>query len=470
MKRLSFILVLTSSTVFAQQWALEDCLQYALSHNLQVKQQELSTQVQKNNLFQSKVDLAPNLNGSLSRNYSFGRAVDAYTNEFTNEKTTTDNYSVNSSVTLFQGFQKINTIRRNELDLRASLLDLEKLKNDIALNVASSYLNVLFNYELLEIAQKQLEMTSQQVDRTQKLVQAGSLAEGDLLEIQSQKANEELQIVNSENQLAMSLLNLKQLLELDSVENFQIVRPMVDASQVNLPGNAIEVFEYAQGHMPEVMSAQYRYEVYQKNLAIARGARSPHLSLGAGVSSGYSDAQKNISGLSYAYAANGGYAVDASGTQLPTYSMMPTYSYSTKPFSDQLKDNRNTYVGLTLSIPILNGWQVNTNISNTKVNMHNAQYSLDLAKKALFKEIQQKYLDAVASYKKLKATEFTVESSRASFEYTRQKYEVGLITSLDYNLSKNKLSKALSDLLQAKYEYIFASKILDFYQGKAIVL
>jgi len=471
MKYITLVFILITSVLNAQeQWSLEDCISYALINNIQIKQQELNTSMQKNQLKQSKISLIPSLNGSLSRNLSFGRSVDAYTNEFTEDKTTTDNYSINSQVTLFNGFQKLNTIKKADLDLKSQLADLEKFKNDIALNVSSAYLNVLFNIELQETAQDQLEITVLQEDRTEKLVNAGSLARGDLLEIQAQKSNEELQLVNTENQLAISLLNLKQMLELDTVNNFDIIRPNVQPDQVNMPLNVDEVFDYANRNLPQVMSAEYRLKSYEKSLSIAKGGRSPQLTLGMGISTGYSDARQVVDQTSLSYQSNGGYAVDASGNQLPTYVMYPQYTYKTKGFNDQINDNRNAYLVVTLNVPIFNAWQVNTNISNSKISVLNARYSLDLEKKNLYKEIQQKFLDAIASKKKYNATKTSLKSTQEFFSYTQKKFEVGMVNTLDYNLAKNKVTKAKSDLLQAKYEYIFAVKILDFYQGKSITL
>lgn len=442
MRIITVLLVLLTGVLTAQEkWSLDECITYALSHNIQIKQQELNTKVQENNLLQSKIDLAPSLNGSASRNFSFGRSIDPGTNDFIEQRSISDNYGLNSQVTLFNGFQKINTIKKNQLDLKAKIADLEKFKNDISLNIASSYLNVLFNIELLETALDQLEITKQQVDRTEKLVNAGSLARGDLLEIKAQKSNEELQIVNSENQLAISKLNLKQMLELDTLKQFDIVRPNVDIQQVDLPLNIDEVFDFASQNLPQVLSAEYRLESYKRSLAIAKGARSPQLTLGAGLSTLYSDARQKF---------------------------MPDGTFASYEYADQIKDNRNTYVGLSLNIPIFNGWRVNTNINNSRIAVLNANYSLDYEKKTLYKEIQQKYLDAIAAKKKYVATESTLTSTQEFFKYTQQKFDVGMVNTLDYNLAKNRVTKSKSDLLQAKYEYIFAVKILDFYQGKNI--
>jgi len=471
MRTATILLLFISASLFGQKkWNLEECINYALTNNIQIKQQELNTKISENQVLQSKLALIPNLNASLSRNFSHGRRVDSYTNEFTTQNTMSDNYGINSSVTLFNGFQKLNTIKKNQLDLQAALSDLDKLKNDISLNVASAYLNVLFNIELLETSDKQLAITIQQEDRIKKLVDAGSSAKGDLLDIQAQKANEELQKVNNENQLAISLLNLKQFLELDTVKDFNIVRPNVSIENMNIPSTPKDVFDYAIANLPQIMSAEYRLKASERSLMIAKGMRSPNLTLGLGYNSGYSDARQEIDQISMQAQANGGWAQDASGNRLPTYVLYPNYTYKTKSFNDQLRDNASSYLMLSLNIPIFNGWQVNTNISNSKINMLNIRYSLDLTKKNLYKEIEQKYLDAIAAKKKYLATKTSLQAAQEAFVYADKKYSVGLINSLDYNQSKNKVTKAQSDLLQAKYQYVFAVKILDFYQGKAIVL
>ncbi len=452
-----------------QKWSLEDCVQYALEHNIQLKQQALNTQVQANRLQQSKIDLAPSLNASLSRNFSFGRRVDPYTNQFTEKTITSDNFSINSQLTLFGGWQKINTIKKNQLDLKADLAALDKLKNDISLNIASVYLNVLFNMELTEATRQQTEMTRLQVLRTQKLVEAGSLAKGSLLEIKAQLSNEELQTVNYENRLEISLLNLKQMLDLDTLGDFQILRPKISLEDVHLPLNADEVYEYAKQNMPQLLASQYRLESLKKSVAIAKGARSPRLNLGFGFGTGYSEARKVFEVESVRFMPNGGYALDG-GTQYLTYSPVPEGNFKTKSFTDQIKDNKNTYAVLSLNIPIFNQWAVNSNIANQRIAVQNARYSIEYEEKKLYKEIQQKYLDALAAQKKLLAIESSLESAREAYDYAKKKFDVGMVNTLDFSLAKNRLMKTESDLLQAKYEFLFAVKILEFYQGKTIRL
>ena len=461
-----FLLVIFSVNIFAQEsWTLEQCINYAIENNIQVKQQALNTQVSENTLKQSRLDLIPNLNANLGRNYSFGRAVDPYTNEFNYENTYNDNYGISSSVALFKGFQKLNAIKQKKLDLQASIQDLEKVKNDISINVSTSYLNILFNLELLKIATDQAEVTEKQVDRTQTLVEVGSLAQGDLFDIQAQLANEELNIINSQNQLDVSYLNLKQLLNLDTIPNFQISIPNTD-SFVDEPLPVFEDVVNQSQNLPEIKAAEYRLNSAERSLEIYRGMRYPTLNLSLSYNSGYSGNRKVIDGSPTMSAYQSGYTQSGE----PVYTYQPVYAYSTKPFGDQLKDNASTTLGFQLSIPIFNNWQVNTSVSNAKITVLNTRYSLDLAKQNLVKDIQQRYTEAIAALKKYDATNYAVKSMEESFKYTEEKYNNGLVNTVDYNIAKNKLISNQSDLLQAKYEYIFKIKILDFYMGKQITL
>ena len=463
---LLLIIVFSSVNIDAQQtWTLEQCVDYAIENNIQVKQKALNTQMTENNLKQSRLNLLPNLNGNVGRNYSFGRAVDPYTNEFNYENTYNDNYGISSNLTLFNGFQKLNTIKQNKLNLEADLQDLEKVKNDISLNIATAYLNILFNEELLRIAKDQAAVTKKQAERTQILVDAGSLAMGDLYDIQSQLANEELNIITSQNQLDLSYLDIEQLLNLDSVDGFEIAIPNTESfTETPLPVFE-EVLTQSQ-NLPEIKSAEYRLNSAEQSLDIYKGMRYPTLNLTLSYNSGYSGNRKVADGDPTMTAYPSGYT--QSGETVYTY--QPQYTYSTKPFSDQLSDNASTSLGFQLSIPIFNNWQVNTGIDNAKITVLNTKYSLDLTKQNLKKEVRQRYTEAIAALKKYNATDFTLKAMEESFKYTEEKYNNGLVNTVDYNISKNKLISTKSDLLQAKYEYIFKIKILDFYMGKKITL
>jgi outer membrane protein len=421
-----------------ESWSLEQCINYAFEHNIQIKQQTLNTEYNKNNLEQSKMEKLPSLNGSSSYGITFGQGRDPITYEFKNQTTQSINMSLNSSVTLFGGFQKMNTIRQNEFNLQSSLQDLEKLKNDISLNIAAAYLQILFNKEMLEVAKAQVEITRLQVDRTKVLVDAGSLAKGGLLEIQSQQASEELQVVNAENDLTISYLNLTQILDLESAENFSIIIPELSAIAENeMLFGVNNVFAQAVAALPQIKSAEYKLSAAESGLDIAKGSRIPRLGLSASYGSGYSDIRTKIDNSTY-------------------------------PMNQQLRDNASTSLFLSLNIPIFTNYQIRNGIKNSQINLLNSELELANAKNLLYKEIQQSYADALGALKKYRATEKALVSMEESFKYTQGKFEVGLVNAVDFNVAKNQLSKTQSDLLQAKYNYIFKTNILNFYRGEPI--
>lgn len=460
MKKLIPIIVLTlagtliiayNSPGQENKWTLKECVLYAIEHNIQVKQQELAADIQQNALKQSKYNLAPTLNGGAGHSYSFGRALDESTYSFTdNETVMSDYFSLNSSVSLFSGFTNRKSIEQNKYNLQASIQDVEKTKNDISLNIALAYLQILLNKELLEVARNQYDITMEQIDRTSKLVAAGSLARGSLLEIQAQAASEELQVVNAGNQLDLSILNLTQLLELDIVGDFDIVVPRLQIpDEAGLIEPVMTVYSEAIKIQPQIKSAEFQLESSALNLDIAKGARSPRLSLNGSYNTRYSDIRQKFIGIDPV-------------TSSPIYGEYP--------FMDQLKDNVNWGLSLSLSVPIFNGWQVNQAISNARLNIERSQYNLEYQKNVLYKDIQQAYADAKASLKKFHSSQKALVSMEESFRYTEQKFNVGLVNTIDYKTSKNQLTRTQSDLLQAKYEYIFKVKVLDFYRGKELSL
>jgi len=453
-----------------KKWSLEECISYAIKNNIQVKQQELNAEFNQNTLFQSRINALPTLNGAASHSYSFGRALDESTYRFTKDTTIqSNNFYISSSFTLFNGLQTQNTIRQNKYNLLVAQKDVEKIKNDISLSISLAYLQILLNKELLEVSKNQLDITKQQIKRTSQLVEAGSLARGSLLEIQAQAASEELSVVNAENYLDISYLNLTQLLELETVSDFTILVPELPVpgedfliEQVNL------IYNDAENVLPQIKSAEYSLKSSEIGLDIARGSRSPRISLQGTYSTRYSNIRQRLSISDEEFTFPIGF-VDATGQSVVSFPQRIT-QMGNYPFRDQFKDNLTYGLALNLSIPIFNGWQTNTAISNSKLTVLNSRYQLQYTKNLLYKEIQQSYADAVAALKKYRATEKAVSFMEESFRYTEQKFNVGLVNSVDYNTSKNQLTRTQSDLLQAKYEFIFKTKVLEFYRGNPLTL
>lgn len=440
------LLMFLTSTKAQKAWTLEYCILYALENNISIKQQVLTTNYNENLLQQSKIALAPNLNAGVNQGWSFGRALDETTYTYKDNQTImSSNVNVSSSVTLFSGLMQKNSIDQNKYNLLSSQKDLDKLKNDISLFLASGYLQILFNMELLQVAINQHDLTLQQVERTSKLVDAGSLARGSLLEIQAQAASEELNVITTQNQLDISYLNLTQMLDLDSVGDFEIEIPEFgDVAREPILFTVGMVYRDALNVLPQIGGAEYKLQSAYEGLSIAQGRRSPSLSINAQYGTGFSDARQKF---------------DLDNLELIDM-----------PFGEQISGNQNTSFFFGLSVPIFNRWMVNTDISNAKLGVLNSELSLESAKMDLYKNIQQAYADATAARKKYLATEEALTSMEESFKYTEEKFVVGLVNTVDYNTEKTRLTTTQSDLLQAKYDYIFKMKILDFYRGIPIKL
>jgi len=468
---LSVVLIGTGLNLSAQEpWSLEVCIQYAMENNILIKQTVLNTEYNQNLLKQSKLGQIPSLSGSGNYNYSWGRVLDETTYRYSdNQSINSLNLGISSSANLFSGLRVRNTILQNELNLMASYEDVEKVKNDISLSIAAAYLSIMFNRELLLVTQSQLEITGQQVERTLKMVEAGKLARGNFLELQAQYASEELNLVNAENQLAISLLNLQQMLDLPIDTAFDVVIPqLADPDEDPLMMNALEVYRVAEQEMPEIKSAVLGLESAEKGLAIAKGGRSPQLYMSANFNSGYSDIRQQVISLSAPTLVPIGRTVG--GELVNSLNPQEIPAFGAYPFFNQIQDNAAAGIGLGLSIPIFSGWQINSNIANAKIMHENAQLELQSKKLTLYSSIQQAYADAVAALKKFNATQQALVSMEESFKYTEKKFEVGLVNTVDYNMSKNQLIATQSDLLQAKYDFIFKTKILNFYKGEPITL
>lgn len=445
-----FFIFSVFNTVAAQDlpttWSLEDCINYAIENNIQIKQSELGIESNEVSLLQSKLSMLPSLNASTRYSYSWGRILDQSINAYVDKETQQGSLGVDASVTLFNGLQNQNAIKKNKIDFLASQYDADKMKDDISLLLTQAYLSILFNQELLKVAREQVVITKEQIDRTAKMVEAGTLAKGSLLEMQAQGAREDLNVITYENSLALAYLDLLQILDLPGDTDFKIVVPEISTGTEPTLDPLNQVYQNALVTQPVIKSAQLGVESSYKSVALAKGGMSPSLSLFGGWGTNYSNNQWQ----SY-IPGNPGYE-------------------EVIAFSDQFKNNQNRYLGINLSIPIFNGYQISSNISQAKINAANQEYNFELTKNTLRKEIEQAYNDALAAYKSYVATNQSLESFEESFRYTEQKFNVGMANSVDYNIAKSQVTSAESELIRSKFDFIFKTKILDFYQGKPLTL
>lgn len=449
-------------------WTLEDCISYAMDNNLDIKKQIQMVQSNKASLLQTGLSALPNLNAGASNVWNWGQTIDQYTNQFATTSVRSNNFSISTNVTLFSGLQKVNTFKQNQVDLMASKYDLDVIKNNISLTVAGYYLDILFNYEILAVARAQTDMTKSQVDRMQKMVDAGSSAKGDLLNIEAQAAAEDLTVIEAENRLAISLLTLQQLIDLPLTKDFAVEQP--NLKMISPPGGMVTaeyIFEQALSSRPEIKSSTLKVESAEKSISIAKGGLSPVLSFGGTWATGYSGAAKEINPDIAPVVTP--YPIGITQLYLDTvFGYHSEYAYRNIPFDEQFTNNDNKSLGFHLSIPIFNGWQVRNNISQAKIQRNIAELNLEAQKRDLRKTIEQAWADAAAALKKYRSSQDKVTAQAESFNYTSQKFDQGMVTSFDYNNSKTELTRSQSELLQAKYDYIFKTTILDFYMGNPL--
>ncbi|WP_210464906.1 TolC family protein [Rufibacter roseolus] len=466
-------LVAQTTTPTETVWSLQQCIQAGLQNNLQVKQTGLFVEQDAIDVRQAMANFLPAFNASASHGMSFGFFNDPITYEQRNESNRSSSFSLQASVPVFSGLQVQNTVKRNRLNLKATELELKKAQNDLMLNIVTSYMNILLNQELLKTNQERYNLTKAQAERTQKLFKAGSVPESNVLELNAQLASDELNIITAQNQIEISELQLIQLLNLENTApaNFAIEIPQLpDPDQSVIAFDAQQVYETAESIMPEIRSNQLRVESALKTIDIAKGAYFPTLSLGGSVSTRYSSGTPFflVGPLETVTQTIG----VVQGTNTP---VITTYSDRTRTptkykYMDQLQDNLGQYVGLNLSIPILNSFRTRNNVQLSRIGLRNAELNTAIARNQLRQNIAQAYTNAINAQKRFVSARKQLESFEQSFKNAEIRLNNGLINSVDFNVARNNYVKAQSDIIQAKYDYIFRLKFLEFYQGKTITL
>ena len=420
-----------------RQWSLRECCDYAVANNISIKQQENQRRQQEIKLSTSKNSRLPDLSGSVGQNFSFGRGLTA-DNTYSNTNTSSTSFSLGTSVPLFTGFQIPNQIKLDQLDLEAATADLEKAKNDIRMQVAQAYVQILYDMEMADVAHRQIEIDSAQVARLQAFVNNGKASEAELSQQRATLANSTLTATQADNNTRLALLTLTQLLELPSPEGFNIVRPnLSDYSEFSensdysgLTPDAI--YAEALGIKPEILSQQLKLKGTEHSIKIAQAGNYPTLSLSGGMGTNY-------------YTTSG---------------------FKSDGFGSQLKNNFSQYIGLNLNVPIFNRFQTRNQIRSARISQENQQLALDNTKKTLYQDIQKVYYNALNAQAKEKASQQAVATANDAFHLTQAKYENGKATITEFNESKNNYLKAESDLVQARYENIYQKALIAFYRGK----
>ncbi len=468
---LATIVMVYSNAQAQETWTLDKCIERGLEKNLDIQRSDLLRSVSEANLKQSRYSRLPSLNGGVTHGYNWGQTIDPFTNQFATDRVRNNNVFLNSDVVLFNGFQVNNRIKQGELDLKASEEDLQRMRNDIGLLIAQSFLNVLFNTEQLKAAESQYQISERQVQRMERLVEAGQEAEVSLFDVQSQLASDQLAMTQAENNLILTKLSLSNLLLLspDEAEVFEISAPTSTATDdLQTPPSVNNLFATAAANLPELRAADLRVRSNEVGIAVAKGGRSPQLFLRGSIGSGYSgNNQIGVGDPTVEFIPIG--IVENSLESVLT----PRESYEDfqpKDFQDQLNDNFNQSLSLSLNIPIFNGLSTTSNISRAKIDHNIAMLEKERERNQLQQDVQQAHADAVAAERSFEAANLALDAMSQNFTNAEKRFEQDMINTVDFNDAKSRLAVARTQAIRAKYEYIFRLTIIDFYMGKPINL
>ncbi|MEQ1733830.1 MAG: TolC family protein [Bacteroidia bacterium] len=474
------VLSLINGNASAQKTlTLNDCIKQAVASNLQIQQQLYATQTAQANKLQANANALPSVNAYGTHNYNFGQTIDRFTNQFIQGKAVqSNNFYVQGAWTLFAGGQNYNNIQQANVNLLASQYDYDNMRNTITQNVAQNYLQVLLNTEVLKVAKNQLAQTIVNIDMVTKRVNAGTAPQLDLLTMQGQKASEELNAVTAENNYALTLLSLMQLMNLaDTLQITLAPIENLDSYILNTtPINTASIYTEAKKNRPEIASVETKLRSALFARRNAQGAAIPTLTFNASVGTGYSGQSKQIVGTPTVSGANlSGYAefvnpLNNEVVQAPTYT--PTFDYVTRttPFNTQIKSNINQSVGFSLQVPIFNNLRTHTAVQRARINEQIAQVNVTTAQQQLYKTVQQAVMEMNAANNKLSAMAQVLNTQKETYIQATQRHNVGLLNSMDYLKFKTSLAKAEADYAQSKYEYVFKKTIVQFYATNKIEL
>ncbi len=428
------IAVLSIAFAKAQQtksWTLQECVSYAIENNINIKQADLNIEQAQLDKKDALGAYLPSLNASASNSWNTGLTQNIVTGLLETQITRNSSYGFNSGVTLFNGMRNIYRFQRAKMNILATQYNSEQLEDNILLNVANSYLNVLFNKENLKQLETQHDVTRKQLEQTQVLVDAGSLPRGDVLEVQATFANEEQQILAAQNNVVISRITLAQILNLEDFKSFDVADPdLSDPTALILDQGADGIYAAATENRYEIKIAEQNTAIAKQDLKIAKGARLPSLNAFFNYNTRESDRFKT-------------------------------------PFFDQLSFNDGISYGLSLNLPIFNGWSVSNNVKRSKLNVENNLLQETQAKLDLKQNIYQAYNDAQGSRLTFDSAQKALSARELAYEYAQERYNVGLMNAFDFNQSQAQLTNAQSNLLRSKYDYIFKLKVLELFTGIA---
>jgi outer membrane protein len=453
-------------------WTLERCLEHAFEHNLQLKQSQLGLRQSEIATLTANGAFLPNLNASSSFGVNIGQTIDPFTNQFATDAIQSSNVGISSGVTLFNGFQNHLTLRRARLGLELAATNVEIARNGVALSLASAYLNVLFQKEFLDIAKLNAEATRRQVERVQTLVDAGAAAESDLLDVLAQQANDESAAIGAENGVTLAKLNLAQVLQLGATvsDDLDVAPPSDDLMESTvLPINADAAVAFALGSFPDMKAAELQVTDAYLGLDLAKAARMPRIVGSYSMGSGYSANRLEQIGES----STTFYEIPTTtpGVSLTAPVVDDTgVTFETMSFQDQLSNNVNQSIFFSLSIPVFNNFGIHAGIERAKVGVLSAQLSKALTAQSLTQTVQTAWADARAAERTFEANDKALEAASLAMDNAEARFEAGAISALEYADARTRLDNARINALRTEYDFVFKTRILDFYMGRPLSL
>lgn len=458
-----------------KQWDLEECVNYAYDNNLIVKRSELTVQDFEAQLKQGHLSRIPSLNMNIFNSWRWGRSIDPTTNLFTTDRINSNGASASSNFLIYNGSKLNRSINQGKKAVEASYYDLQKSKNDVALDVVFGYLQIIFTRELLDNSQEQLKTTQAQLDQTEKMVNAGSLPMTNLLDLQSQVAGNEVDVIEAENNVNLAILQLKQYLQIPAEEPFDIVTPEFEQENYEFIAYSVgEVYSQAEKIQPEIKSADLQIESAQLGIKIAQSDHIPQIGLNAQFNTNFSDQFSIPTGefdeITQDLGTIGYLNSDPSQlvSAFPITNEIPIRKVPNIP--SQWTDNRSWAVGFNIGIPIFNGWSTRTNIQRARIQENMAKIMATETRNILRQTIETSYNDAQAAVKIYDAAKKQVDALEESFRATEKSYNLGAVNFVDYQVSSFNLFSARSNLVRTKFDYIFKLKVLDFYLGNPLTL
>lgn len=467
-KNIALLIILFTSNVSAQRlFTLKQAVDTAISNNLLVKQSDLQMQNASINYKQARNNRLPDLFANMNHGLNQGRSIDPFTNSYASQNISYGNYNLGSEITLFNGFQIKNFIKQNLYGYEATKMELQNEKDNLTLNIILTYLQILNNEDQLSQSRNQVALSKKQVERLEVLNKEGSIIPAQLYELKGQLANDELAVITNENAVEASKLTFSQLMNIPYDKNIEVERLTADNYALTYEANVESIYQVAASQLAQIKGTELRRQSAEKAVDVARSRFFPLVGLGGNLGTNYSSAAQENIFLNTTEVPSGDF-VDVNGNKLPVITSRSNFNSQKINYSNQFTNNYSTSINLGIRIPILNGFRARNNVALAKNDLKNTEYIAETAKIQLKQNIEQAFFNMSAASRRYTTLLQQVNDFTTAFKAAEVRYNEGVSTQVDYLIAKTNVDRSRINLITAKYDYIFQTKILDYYQGKLV--